>query len=71
MSTLEEDILGIILKALPNLSEETKSQLIARLESSGLESKEDLDYVQQEDLTDLLPVIQLRKAFKSGKSNLS
>ncbi|CAB1452700.1 unnamed protein product [Pleuronectes platessa] len=64
MSTLEEDIWGIILKALPNLSEETKS----RLESSGLESKEDLEYVQQEDLTDLLPVIQLRKLLKAFKS---
>lgn len=54
---------------LPNVSEETQSQLICRLQGSGLESKEDLKYVQQEDLVDFLPVIQVRKlldAFKSG-----
>lgn len=48
---------------------ETISQLISRLQSSGLESKEDLKYVQQEDMADLLPIIQLRKlldAFKAG-----
>lgn len=59
---------------LPNLSEETISQLISRLQSSGLEAKEDLKYVQQEDMADLLPIIQLRKlldAFKAGSENVA
>lgn len=74
MSTLGEEIKGIIVRALPNLSEETQLHLISRLQSSGLESKEDLKYVQQEDMADLLPVIQLRKlldAFKSGIANMA
>lgn len=73
MSTLREEIQSIILKALPNLSEETQSLLISRLQGSGLESKGDLKYVQQEDMADLLPVIQLRKlldAFKSGNAEM-
>uniref|UniRef100_A0A3P8S092 Uncharacterized protein n=1 Tax=Amphiprion percula TaxID=161767 RepID=A0A3P8S092_AMPPE len=68
MSALGEEIKGIIVRALPNLSEETQLQLISRLQSSGLESKEDLKYVQQEDVADLLPVIQLRKLLDAIQS---
>lgn len=74
MSASGEEIKDIIIRALPNLSEETQLQLISRLCGSGLKSKEDLKYVQQEDMADLLPVIQLRKlldAFKSGKANMT
>ena len=74
MSALDEEIKGIIFRVLPNLSEETQLQLISRLQCAGLESKEDLKYVQQEDLADLLPVIQLRKlldAFKAGNANMT
>lgn len=53
MSALGEEIKDIIIRALPNLSEETQLQLISRLQGFGLESK----YVQQEDMADLLPVI--------------
>lgn len=41
MSALGEEIKGIIARALPNLPEETQLQLISRLQSSGLESKDD------------------------------
>ncbi|KAK0156640.1 hypothetical protein N1851_000115 [Merluccius polli] len=53
--------MAIIVRALPNLSEDTQMLLILSLQSSGLESKEDLKYVQKEDVADLLPVIQVRK----------
>lgn len=69
MANLSEEIKEIICNSLPNLSEEIQLQIISKLQSSGLESKEDLKYVQQEDIADLLPVIQLRKlmhAFKLG-----
>lgn len=69
MVNMSEEIKEIISKTLPNLSEETQWQIISKLQSSGLESKEDLKYVQQEDIVDLLPVIQCRKlldAFKLG-----
>lgn len=70
MSSIGDEIKAIILKALPNLSEDTQKQIITALEISGLESTEDLKYVQQDDIKDLLPVIQQRKlleAFKMGK----
>lgn len=73
MSILIEDINAIILKTLPNVSEETCVQLISILQNCGVESKGDLRYVRQEDICEVLPVIQLRKlleAFKLGKVDL-
>uniref|UniRef100_A0A8C1V0Y4 Uncharacterized protein n=1 Tax=Cyprinus carpio TaxID=7962 RepID=A0A8C1V0Y4_CYPCA len=67
MSNMSEEIKEIICKTLPNLSEETQWQIILKLQSSGLESKEDLKYVQQEDIADLLPVIQRRKLLDAFK----
>ncbi|CAK6974710.1 hypothetical protein PFLUV_G00052250 [Scomber scombrus] len=67
MANLSEEIKEIICKTLPNLSEETQLQIILKLQSSGLESKEDLEYVQQEDIADLLPVIQRRKLLDAFK----
>ncbi|CAG5865940.1 unnamed protein product, partial [Menidia menidia] len=67
MENLSEEIKEILCKSLPNLSEETQWQIILKLQSSGLESKEDLKYVQQEDLADLLPVIQRRKLLDAFK----
>lgn len=61
MSSISDEIKVIILKALPSLPEYTQQQIITALESSGVESIE--------DLRDLLPVIQQRKlleAFKIG-----
>lgn len=70
MSTLSDTIKEIILKALPGLCEETQEKLVSTFVISGVESAEDLKYVQQEDIKDLLPVIQQRKllgTFKQGK----
>lgn len=69
MSAWSNEVKDIILRALPKLSSDVLQQILSKLQSSGLESKEDLQYVQQEDLSDVLPVIQLRKllqVFKSG-----
>ncbi len=68
MTHLSEEIKGIIHKTLPNLPEEIQLQIISTLQSSGLESKEDLRYVQKEDIA-MLPIIHLQKlmdAFKQG-----
>ncbi|KAJ8280597.1 hypothetical protein GJAV_G00056690 [Gymnothorax javanicus] len=67
MSSIGDEIKVIILKALPNLSEDTQNQLITALEISGVESTEDLKYVQQDDIKDLLPVIQQRKLLEAFK----
>lgn len=69
MSTLNEDLRGIIFRALPKISKDTQDALTEKLLSSGLESTQDLKYVTQEDISELLPAIQQRKlleAFKNG-----
>lgn len=67
MSSLGDTIKEIIFKALPRLSKDTQESLVSTLQSSGVESIEDLKYVQQEDITDLLPVIQQRKLLETFK----
>ncbi|GAA6096870.1 uncharacterized protein LOC117955970, partial [Tachysurus ichikawai] len=69
MSSWNDEVKDIILRALPNLSLDVPQKILSKLQSSGLESKEDLQYVQQEDLSDVLPVIQLRKLLQVFKSD--
>ena len=57
MSDWSNEVKDIILRALPNLSSDVLQQILSKLQSSGLESKNDLQYVQKDDLQDLLPVI--------------
>ncbi len=67
MTHLSEEVKGIIHKTLPNLPEEIQLQIISTLQSSGLESKEDLRYVQKEDIADMLPIIHLQKLMDAFK----
>ncbi|XP_048027565.1 uncharacterized protein LOC125269950 [Megalobrama amblycephala] len=67
MSTVNEDLRGIILSTLPRISNDTLQALIDKLLNSGLESTQDLKYVTKEDIGDLLPVIQLRKLLEAFK----
>lgn len=69
MKTLEEELKDILSSALPTISEAVQQLVIDKLINCGLDSKEDLKYVKQEDIEDLLPVIQqckLLDAFKMG-----
>ena len=71
MSSLAENIKWIILNTLPSLSVEM--QIVSMLQTSGVESVDDLKYVQQEDIKGLLPVIQQRQlveAFRLGNKYL-
>lgn len=61
MVTLVDELKEVLLRHLPNLSEAVQETSFERLLSSGLESREDLKYVKQEDIADLLPVIRQRK----------
>ncbi|KAI7811079.1 hypothetical protein IRJ41_010126 [Triplophysa rosa] len=67
MNTVLEDLRGIILRTLPTISKDTQQALMDNLLNSGLESTQDLKYVTQEDITDLLPAIQLRKLLEAFK----
>lgn len=70
MVTLVDKLKEVFLRALPNLSEAVQEILIERLISSGLESREDLRYVKQDDIADLLPVIQQRKLLDVFKQDM-
>ncbi|XP_061889582.1 uncharacterized protein LOC133639909 [Entelurus aequoreus] len=67
MSSICEEIKVIILRTLPNLSEDIVQLVISTLKSSGVESKADLKYVEQDEIKDLLPVIQQRKLLEAFK----
>ncbi|XP_072244940.1 uncharacterized protein [Leuresthes tenuis] len=68
MADLSGEVREIICQTLAHLSADTTWQIILKLQSSGLKAKEDLKYVQQEDLADLLPVIQCRKLLDAFRS---
>ncbi|XP_056596264.1 uncharacterized protein LOC130440029 isoform X2 [Triplophysa dalaica] len=77
-SNVGEEVLQVISKALPGLLQEKKEQLLQRLLSWGVESKDDLKYVEGApgvDLSDLLPPIQIRKLLdrfkQAGEQNLA
>ncbi|XP_061922098.1 uncharacterized protein LOC133662266 isoform X2 [Entelurus aequoreus] len=65
MSSICEEIKVIILRTLPNLSEDIVQLVVSTLKSSGVESKADLKYVEQDEIKDLLPVIQKRKLLEA------
>uniref|UniRef100_A0AAR2L822 Uncharacterized protein n=1 Tax=Pygocentrus nattereri TaxID=42514 RepID=A0AAR2L822_PYGNA len=67
MTTMFEELKAIILRALPTIDENTVQKLINQLQTSGLESIDDLKYVRQEDIADLLPIIQQRKLLDAFK----
>ncbi|KAA0714639.1 hypothetical protein E1301_Tti021996 [Triplophysa tibetana] len=50
------------------MSSDILEQIISNLQSCGLQCKDDLKYVQQEDLSNMLPVIQVRKLLQMFKS---
>ncbi|XP_072319748.1 uncharacterized protein [Eucyclogobius newberryi] len=66
MSTLNE-LRSIIQRTLPTCSEETQENIMERLVSSGIDCIDDLKYLQQEDIKDVLPVIQQRKLMEAFK----
>ncbi|KAF4101576.1 uncharacterized protein LOC131524703 [Onychostoma macrolepis] len=67
MASLVGELREIILRALPSNDEDTTQLLIDRLVDSGLESKDDLQFVQQEDVSEILPTIKLRKLLNAFK----
>lgn len=74
MKPLDEDLKDIILRALPLISEDTQQSLIHKLLSDGVESNQDLKFVIEDDIADLLPPLQLQtllEAFKNGNVDVN
>lgn len=69
MSYLVEELRAIILRALPTNVENTTELLIKRCLELRVESKNDLQFIQEHDLSSILPAIKVRKllsAFNMG-----
>lgn len=67
-ATFGEEIQKTITKALPGLSQAKLEKLVERLVSWGVETIDDLKYVEGApgaDLSDVLPPIQIRKLLDS------
>ncbi|XP_067237385.1 sterile alpha motif domain-containing protein 3-like [Chanodichthys erythropterus] len=67
MSNLEEIKLAIS-SSLPGLSDETLQKFIHGLSAIGVETKDDLRYVKEEDLMEFLRPIQCRKLLNAWKN---
>ncbi|XP_074539429.1 uncharacterized protein LOC141800652 isoform X4 [Halichoeres trimaculatus] len=65
--SIGDEIKAIILQVLPSLSEETQRRIISTLQALGVESKEDLKYVEPEDIRNVLPTTQQRKLLEAFK----
>ncbi|XP_026018964.1 uncharacterized protein LOC113019453 isoform X1 [Astatotilapia calliptera] len=65
---LDEDLKDIILRALPLISEDTQQSLIHKLLSDGVESTQDLKFVIEDDIADLLPPLQLQTLLEAFKN---
>ncbi|KAG2465346.1 ZP3 protein, partial [Polypterus senegalus] len=60
---MSQDIREVVLSILPSLSNESLTSLLERLEALGVESREDLAFVQEKDLEKHIRPIQCRKLF--------
>lgn len=67
MSNLEE-IRLTISSSLPGISDETLQKCIHGLSAIGVETKDDLQYVKEEDLMEFLRPIQCRKLLNAWKN---
>ncbi|GAA6089220.1 uncharacterized protein LOC113101086, partial [Tachysurus ichikawai] len=67
MSNLEEIKLAIS-SSLPGLSDETLQKFIHGLSAIGVETKDDLRYVKEEDLMEFLRPIQCHKLLNAWKN---
>uniref|UniRef100_A0A8C4RPV3 Si:dkey-15h8.17 n=1 Tax=Erpetoichthys calabaricus TaxID=27687 RepID=A0A8C4RPV3_ERPCA len=61
LNFLIQDIREVVLSILPSLSNESLTSLLERLEELGVESREDLAFVQEKDLEKYIRPIQCRK----------
>ncbi|KAK2838289.1 hypothetical protein Q7C36_013103 [Tachysurus vachellii] len=63
-----EEIKLAISSSLPGLSDETLQKFIHGLSAIGVETKDDLRYVKEEDLMEFLRRIQCRKLLNAWKN---
>ncbi|XP_076594907.1 uncharacterized protein LOC143325601 isoform X2 [Chaetodon auriga] len=68
MATLGEDIKQAVLAVLPSLPEDKLQSLLNKLESIGVESKTDLQFIKEEDLAANITPIQCRRLISAWQT---
>ncbi|KAF5890601.1 Interferon-induced 44, partial [Clarias magur] len=58
-----------VTSVLPSLPEDTLNLLVEKVFNQGVESKEDLQYVKEEDIAELIRPIQCRKLLKAWSAH--
>lgn len=65
----QSSISNAITKVLPNLAPSVLGIVVETLQSLGVETTEDFDFVQESDLMSVLRLIQARKLVAAWKKN--
>ena len=65
-----EEVQNLVVEALPGLGGDGLLGLISKLKDCGVENVEDLKFVHETDLTDVLKPIQVRKLLQLIQSKL-
>ncbi|KAF5907891.1 uncharacterized protein DAT39_002437, partial [Clarias magur] len=69
MSDVTRCIKEEVTSVLPSLPEDTLNLLVEKVLNQGVESKEDLQYVKEEDIVELIRPIQCRKLLKAWSAH--
>lgn len=68
MATPGEDIKQAVLSVLPSLPEDKLQSLLNKLESIGVESLSDLQFIKEEDLSANITPIQCRRLISAWQT---
>lgn len=68
MAAAQEELRRAILAVLPDLPADTLTTLMAGLEELGVENKEDMSLLSEENLLPFLRVVQCRKLLRAFSS---
>lgn len=68
MASAQDELRTAVLAVLPGLPAETLSTLMGGLEDLGVESKEDMSLLSEENLLPFLRVVQSRKLLRAFSS---
>ncbi|KAJ8259535.1 hypothetical protein GJAV_G00170540 [Gymnothorax javanicus] len=65
---LSEEMCAVIMATIPSVPADTQNKIIERLIHSGVETNEDLSFVKEEDIANLLHPVQVRKLLAAFQS---
>ncbi|KAG5836596.1 hypothetical protein ANANG_G00257280 [Anguilla anguilla] len=67
MSDISESIKDAVISVLPSVPEETLTLLVETILHQGVESKDDLQYIREQEIAEVIRPIQCRKLLNAWK----